>query len=271
MKDLYTISEFAKLRNVTSESLRHYDRIGLLKPAYVDPETSYRYYSILQYEKLGTIRELRQLGVPLDVIKDYLENRNVQKSLDILNESYEEVTRRKNELEKLQSVLQSKIKYLKQALLPREEMKPEIFEVGDRMIVTSGNEVREEGEMGYEWTLLEKRLKEPSPILATSRIGEMVKFQQDKAFHELKKIPFIFSSSATKTTEHLIQIIPGGTYVDIFAHSFQNEDKAYQILLEFIAKEKYQMTGDIICFFPIDLTITEEEGESAFEMQVRIQ
>ena len=62
-KELYTVSEFAKLRNLTAETLRHYDRIGLLKPAYIDPETNYRYYSIFQYEKLGTIKELRQLGV----------------------------------------------------------------------------------------------------------------------------------------------------------------------------------------------------------------
>ncbi|MEH7531769.1 MerR family DNA-binding transcriptional regulator, partial [Priestia megaterium] len=46
----------AKLRGVTTETLRHYDRIGLFKPFYVDENTGYRYYSIFQYEVLGTIK-----------------------------------------------------------------------------------------------------------------------------------------------------------------------------------------------------------------------
>lgn len=41
-KDLLSITELAKLRRVTSETLRYYDRIGLLKPVYTDPATKYR-------------------------------------------------------------------------------------------------------------------------------------------------------------------------------------------------------------------------------------
>jgi len=70
-KNLLSISQFAKLRGVTTETLRHYDRIGLLSPFYIDPETGYRYYSVLQYEQLGTIKELRSLDFSLDEIKDF--------------------------------------------------------------------------------------------------------------------------------------------------------------------------------------------------------
>lgn len=61
-RDMLSISEMAKLRQITPETLRHYDRIGLFRPSYIDPESGYRYYSITQYEDLGTIVELRQLG-----------------------------------------------------------------------------------------------------------------------------------------------------------------------------------------------------------------
>lgn len=46
-----SISELAKLKNITTETLRHYDRIGLLKPDYVT-ESGRRMYSIRQYERL---------------------------------------------------------------------------------------------------------------------------------------------------------------------------------------------------------------------------
>ena len=42
--DYLSITELAKLRKVSSETLRYYDRINLLKPEYIDPETRYRYY-----------------------------------------------------------------------------------------------------------------------------------------------------------------------------------------------------------------------------------
>ena len=64
-----TITELAKLKNITSETLRHYDRIDLLKPNYVS-ESGHRYYSIRQYEKLGTILELKKIGMSLKEIKN---------------------------------------------------------------------------------------------------------------------------------------------------------------------------------------------------------
>ncbi len=95
MKDIISITELARLRNVSTETLRHYDRIGLFKPSYVDPDTGYRYYSILyQNEKLGTIRELQQLGMSLHEIKDYYENRNAEKSLAILKQKRDELKKK---------------------------------------------------------------------------------------------------------------------------------------------------------------------------------
>ena len=45
MEKFYTIGETAKLANVTTETLRHYDRIGLISPCKTDEWTGYRYYS----------------------------------------------------------------------------------------------------------------------------------------------------------------------------------------------------------------------------------
>ena len=83
-ENLLSITELAKLRQVTSETLRYYDRIGLITPDYVDPQTRYRYYSIRQYEKLGTIKELRQLGMSIHDITDYFSGRNLRKSHQLL-------------------------------------------------------------------------------------------------------------------------------------------------------------------------------------------
>jgi DNA-binding transcriptional MerR regulator len=80
---LLSITEMAKLRGITTETLRHYDRIGLLKPDETD-ENGVRYYSVLKYEQLETIRELRQTGLTLKEIHAYLDHRSLSSSRRLL-------------------------------------------------------------------------------------------------------------------------------------------------------------------------------------------
>lgn len=70
---MLTIGNFAKISHVPIRTLRFYDRIGLLKPSYVDPFTSYRYYSYDQFPRLNRILALKDLGLSLDQIMLVLE------------------------------------------------------------------------------------------------------------------------------------------------------------------------------------------------------
>lgn len=73
MKNYFTISEFAKLRNININSLRYYEKIGLLKPAYVDETNGYRYYSAEQVSLLNKIILCIQLGIPLKEMVEFLD------------------------------------------------------------------------------------------------------------------------------------------------------------------------------------------------------
>ena len=57
---LMTIGRFARLTGLTVKALRHYDELGLLRPAAVDPETGYRLYGA---EQVGGRRRSAHLGV----------------------------------------------------------------------------------------------------------------------------------------------------------------------------------------------------------------
>ena len=62
------IGEFAAAGRVSVRTLRHYDDIGLLRPAAVDPRTSYRFYERAQLERLHSIVALKDLGFGLDQV-----------------------------------------------------------------------------------------------------------------------------------------------------------------------------------------------------------
>src|SRR5579859_171362 len=62
---MFSIGEFARLGTVSVRTLRHYDEIGLLPPAKVDPATGYRGYSAEQLRLLNRIVALKELGLSL--------------------------------------------------------------------------------------------------------------------------------------------------------------------------------------------------------------
>jgi DNA-binding transcriptional MerR regulator len=70
---MFKIGEFSRFSQVTVKTLRHYDKIGLLKPAEVDRFTGYRYYSASQLPRLNRILALKDLGLSLDQIAQLLE------------------------------------------------------------------------------------------------------------------------------------------------------------------------------------------------------
>ena len=70
---MLSIGEFARLGGVSVRTLRHYDEIGLLHPATVDPETGYRGYSAGQLGRLNRIVALKELGLSLGQARRLLD------------------------------------------------------------------------------------------------------------------------------------------------------------------------------------------------------
>lgn len=74
---MYRIGLFSKYGKTTIKTLRYYDEIGLLKPAYIDDETGYRYYATSQLFKLHDIVSLRQMGFAIADIIAIMDGRHV--------------------------------------------------------------------------------------------------------------------------------------------------------------------------------------------------
>ena len=70
--DLLSIGSFARLTGLTVRAVRHYGELGLLEPAYVDADSSYRYYAPVQLADAEAIKRLRSLELALDEIREIL-------------------------------------------------------------------------------------------------------------------------------------------------------------------------------------------------------
>ncbi|MFI6099862.1 MerR family transcriptional regulator [Lentzea sp. NPDC051213] len=72
---MFTIGDFAHLGRVSVRMLRHYDAVGLLPPAQVDPSTGYRFYTAAQLHRLNRLVALKDLGLTLDQVKVVLDEK----------------------------------------------------------------------------------------------------------------------------------------------------------------------------------------------------
>lgn len=79
----WSIAEVARLSGVTSRTLRHYDAVGLLEPAWTEP-SGRRFYEQEQLLRLQRILLLRDLGLGLDAIGEILAAQDRQSAVDVL-------------------------------------------------------------------------------------------------------------------------------------------------------------------------------------------
>jgi DNA-binding transcriptional MerR regulator len=66
---LLTVGLVARRSGLTAKALRHYDRIGLLRPVRVDGATGYRLYHSDQVAEAQLVGLLRSLDLPLDQVR----------------------------------------------------------------------------------------------------------------------------------------------------------------------------------------------------------
>ena len=87
MEKGFSISEAARITHMTSEALRHHDRIGLVKSAKKDEQTRYRRYSQQDIVRLNTIHALQQMDLSLKEIKAVLKYDDLQKIIQFLEKA----------------------------------------------------------------------------------------------------------------------------------------------------------------------------------------
>ncbi|WP_411679049.1 MerR family transcriptional regulator [Clostridium thailandense] len=100
MKKYYTIGETAKLLGVTTQTLRHYEKIGILEPSYISSENGYRYYEFNQFHIVDRIKYLQYLGLSLSEIASIVKKGTIEGLLPALEQQWQTTNQ---ELEKIHS------------------------------------------------------------------------------------------------------------------------------------------------------------------------
>lgn len=89
MKKHYTIGETAKLLGVTTQTLRHYEKIGILEPSHISASSGYRYYEFNQFHVIDRIKYLQYLGLSLAEIGSIMKKGTIDGLLPALEQQWQ--------------------------------------------------------------------------------------------------------------------------------------------------------------------------------------
>lgn len=261
----YKIGEISKLYEISVDILRYYEREGLLLPE-KRGKNGYRYYSNRQIWKLGTIRALRQLGVGLEEIREYLGERSLESTSKLIDFQLKVVNEKLETLVELKESLEQKKKYL-------DERLQEVYGEIKRVVLAERRCFKRYKSVVTDWEIdLElKKLKyhadsQEGEHFAESKVGAIM----DPDGYRLR-LYNIFEGTFIIDPEG-DEILRGGDYLTlIFSGNYNAGGRYYDKIKEYIRENKLSIDGEILEMYKIDIYETDREDEFITEIQIPIK
>lgn len=274
--DRMTIGQMAEMNYVSVQTLRLYDKEGLLKPIEVDQATNYRYYHINQSARLDMIIHLQRYGLTLKEIKEQLENHDIEEIKLLLKNSLNKIDEKIEELARRKKAINMSLKnYDKYEALKTEGVIFREF-IDERYIYkhrTDHNFFEDEG-LSYEMMLREFKanMKESHiPMNYFFNVGTIMRKENLLKNNFLADEVFVFVDPSYLKKEES-EVIPSNMYLAICGRDFQREKEYANMLLEEIDKKGYKVNGDYICEIIAEFAVLDDETRDVFyKIQIPIK
>ena len=119
------ISEVSKKYGISSDTLRYYERIGLIQPVNRN-ESGIRDYLEIDVKRVEFIKCMRSAGLPIEVLIEYVGlvqqgDMTIKTRKEILKEQREQLAAKMNEIQKTLDLLDYKIEVYENAVLKKEK------------------------------------------------------------------------------------------------------------------------------------------------------
>ncbi len=257
--DKISIGKMALLNQVTEQTLRHYDRIGLLKPAYIDDQSRYRYYNIKQSAKLDMIQYMKALGMSLKQIKQQFETKDVTTVEQMLLEQKLQTEQRIEKLENMKNALDTCVINYNRYFKKPEYGQIKFENITKRKIFCYDiqKDVYECNLDDYEYMLRELKKQvtlQHLPMAYFCNVGSIIRKPALESNEFASSEIFLFVPENFNPPNG-IEYIPESDFLCIYCDNFEEEKKYADKLLDFIKHNPYQIIGDYICEVVIELPI----------------
>lgn len=270
MNTRFTVGEMARLNNISKQTLIFYDNEGIFKPKIIDPINSYRYYTADQLEVLDSILILKEMGLSLKDIREFMKNRSSETAIAVMKEQQEEIKNKIKHLRLIQKRLDRKIQTLEN--FSKNENKVEF-------IFTTKSEYLAIEKVSYPQDLLKLDISLKSLLNKAEnfnyphyyQIGAMIPVENllrskylsaDYSFIPLET-NLVGVKTHKKAKGFYARTYHTGTYSSI--------GKTYKELLKYIQESGYKIQGYSYEYCIFDSLTSKESDDYVTEIQIPIE
>lgn len=271
-----SISEMAQIHDISRQTLIYYDKIGLFRPAIIEKNNGYRYYSSLQIPLLREICFLRSIGVPLDEIRRNNEFNNSESTIELLESQNEKICREIDILKEQQKQIEKRVKIYRNATdYANSEYRPTIQYFPERRMLY--HEWKEDDRTHKElhfalmkiWNLAEKH-----GILPSKRWGALIFKESIENGDPLKHAGgcCMINHDLSDILETGYHVLAAGEYACMPKFGMPYETQHIYKLLRWVEDNDYEIVGDIYDECLMDSIFYDDENELDFcELQIPIR
>ncbi len=240
----FTAGEFAMLCGTTKQTLRHYNKIGILHPERIG-ENGYGYYSPSQLFDFYLISSLKRAGSPLTDIRRYMKNPEAQNFLKILYKQQKNLLHEKMLLERMEELIHQSILNIEQALSIENEFGIiEYIECPEEyFIATEAPDIQDKTEL-EQFDRLQDHMQycTQNDIGAEFQIGVIV--LRDALLDGSFKPEYFCSRVFKPCQNERLFIKPEGSYVSILYKGVTDTRPAYRQLMAYINENHLSVCGN---------------------------
>jgi len=269
-KEYFSTGEFAMLANVSKQTLIYYDKSGIFSPVYKD-EKNFRYYSLSQFEALDTLISLREIGVPLKEIKEYLSNKDIESLAELLKKKNEVIKNQINKLRHISKKIENKSLKLEKAIKQQLIAEPYFKRCDTTYILTASVESDDYKKIMGKIIEFINNCKDKEEFDNGNPIGGIIK-KEDILSGKFNKIKAIYIMIDSKTITDDKSVKPKGIYARInHRGSYDTTHVSYKKLIDFIEKSGYEIIGDAYENELIGYLSSESQEEYLIEISIQVQ
>ncbi len=258
MKKYFSIGEAAKAVHTTSETLRHYDRIGLVKPSKKDEWTNYRYYTKQDIVRLNTVRALQLMDLPLQEIKRVLEYDDLEKIIGFLVQAEKKADEKMAALQYSKAKIQLAKADYERKLQGQQKFKGTVLkEIPERVILLS--DTLESPTLDNLWNYLSHFYDKVTPALK-----EQFDFEDLAGIYTENGISRLFAVCIRYMNIDGLKVLPKGKYLCATCTEENREQILHELL--HIAQTKYGVKPT----FTVQLIVVSGILQWNYEVQIYV-
>ncbi len=261
----------AVICGIPIQTLRYYDKTGLLHPEKTDPESGYRYYSGRQVLQVKIIQSLRDMDFSIRTIKDYLPRDNLEVTAGIFEKKLAEIHDEIKKLDSRKKIIEERLFSIRHFSDGKNNGNIEYKEIPERTV------------------LFTRRRSAATPECFIERYNELQNIMRRKKLFITDSFMAIFHDHYTKfdplnadyevcvpvknvkKEASCIRTIPGGYFLSLIHKGpYRNAPESYAAMLSFTEENNYTITGPAIEIYLVDIFATTDENEFLTELQLPV-